>query len=144
MSQKCKVYIIQETGKEPELEIRMNSKYDHYDDIFTRYWGPYHWIIQRIKIPSNPKTKKTDENENEYNDNEIKINRIRIVPHFSIKLDDNHWKLYKRVYTRNWNHVCSYNHNNGRFIVDVYQKPDLGIRYLYYNEYDGEIQWYKM
>ena len=146
MSKKCKVYIVYETGKEPELEIRMNSKHNHKDDIFRRYYGPYHMIIKRIKLPSKSVTKKNSENENEYKDNEIKIQRIQILPHFGIKLtQDNklnqeYWKLYKRVYTRNWTHITSYDEP---FIVDVYQRQGLGTRYLYYNIYDGWILWFK-
>ena len=142
---KCKAYRVQQSGKRTELEITMNSAHNHYNDIFERYHGPYYIMTQRFKLPETTVTKKNNENENEYKNNETKIKKIRLYPHITVpfnKLENRyeHWLLLQRVYSRNWNHVESYKH--GTFKVEIYEEQGLGIRYLFFNEYDQEIQWY--
>ena len=124
----------------------MNCEHNFYDDIFTRYYGPHQIIKQGIKLPETTVTKKNNENENEYKNNEIRIKKIRLYPHLTVSLnakdtykDSPNWLLFKKVYSKNWNHVKSY---NGIFKVEIYQKQGLGTRYLFFNEYDQEIQWY--
>ena len=150
---KSKVYIVHEIGQEPELEIRMNSKYDFNDDIFRRYYGPYKIIVERIKcnLKENKDFKKDNENENEYHENKV-IRRIRIFPHVTHKLDHlwnpkkahqerAKWDVLVRCYNRRWTNVGSH---KGKFEVEMYKRKDLGTRYLFYNVYDEEIQWFHM
>ena len=147
---KCKLYIVHELGKEPELEIQMNSKHDIYDDIFRRYYGPYKTIVERIKCYPEAKKnfKKNNENENEYHKNKV-IQRIRIFPHVThhidfsnpekVKEEQAKWNVLVRCYKRRWTHMGS---NKGKFLVEMYKSKYLGTRYLFFNVYDEEIQWF--
>lgn len=143
INRKCKAFLIYETGKDTVFELECEDEmYMLHDDVFATFYSkPQHCIIkQQILLPKEPKSKKDNENEKEYEENEISIVRKQVKPKHTLKLSDRNWNIIvERFCPRRWNHLISY---TGRFKVSVFKRRDLGTSYIFWNKYDKAIEWY--
>jgi len=123
--------------------IAMHSMDNHNVSLAQRNSEEPYVIIQKILLPGKPKKKKDSENEKEYEPNERRITVNRIAPWQTAgPYSDKTWNtLVTRWFPTKWNKVITY---DGVFRVDVFEKEGLGIAYIFKNEYDQKIEWYKI
>ena len=95
-----------------KLAFTMNSKWNHIEDLFKRYYtktSQYYTMTKSILLPMRRRTKKDSENENEYNCAEITRNEIKpyyFLSPYSSKTWDN---IVNKWYLKNMNLVITYN-----------------------------------
>ena len=143
MSRKCQVFVRREIGKPPLLIIEMNSIYS-IQDIFALYYSKpsnQYTMKQEIQLPQKSSLKKDNENESEYKDERIIVSKNEIKPWRSVPYCGPTWHHLIRWFNSTRNHVISY---NGLFEMHVFEKQGFETAYLFNNQYDHTIEWYKI
>ena len=144
---KCRVFVQRQKGQDPVLIIQMNSKYNWKNkDIFQMHFSKPkddYMIRKEIRLPQKPKNKKDSENEEEYKmqENNAIINEIKpwqtAGPYTHATWDF----MIKKWFPRKWNHVITY---DDIFKVVVFERQGFGTAYMFDNEFDRKVEWYKI
>ena len=134
---KARAYFVFKRGEDdPVFEIHLNCEDDVTRDIFARYYDySKNILIAKIRMPRKPKTKKMNENENEYDEKENPKVIYKAVPTATAQLKS--WKWLKYFYETHWTKIASY---HGKFKVEVFDLGRLGKLFLVYNIFDDNVQ----
>ena len=138
---KCKVLIKYQARENPVMQIRLKEIDDHHQDIFYVYYRMTgrKVFVDNILLPSMAHSKKNNENINTNNLNEKEI-ITEPKPTSSVPLK--HWDYLVDYYNNKCKQSTPILSSQTKFKVEVFKITGNGILFMFYNEWDGNIEIY--